>query len=239
MAYSFSGRVRYSEIGENGLLTLPGILNYFQDCSTFQSEEVGLGIEVLKEWKRFWVLSAWQVIVDRYPSLGEEIRTCTWAYSFRSFLGMRNFCMETKNGERIAYANTYWTYINAENGFPVKLTERDTKGYELEEKLEMNYAPRKIVLPKEYEKQESFSIQKHHLDTNHHVNNCQYVQMALEVLPRDILVSQVRVDYKKSAVLGDKIFPETAQKKDRVIVRLCDEDRKPYAVIEFKTGCRS
>ena len=63
--------------------------------------------------------------------------------------------------------------------------------------------------------------------------------MALEVLPRDILVSQVRVDYKKSAVLGDKIFPETAQKKDRVIVRLCDEDRKPYAVIEFKTGCRS
>ena len=45
MAYSFSGRVRYSEIGENGLLTLPGILNYFQDCSTFQSEEVGLGID--------------------------------------------------------------------------------------------------------------------------------------------------------------------------------------------------
>ena len=49
MAYSFSGRVRYSEIGENGLLTLPGVLNYFQDCSTFQSEEVGLGMEVLKE----------------------------------------------------------------------------------------------------------------------------------------------------------------------------------------------
>ena len=49
MAYSFSGRVRYSEIGENGLLTLPGILNYFQDCSTFQSEEVGLGIDILKD----------------------------------------------------------------------------------------------------------------------------------------------------------------------------------------------
>ena len=94
MAYSFSGRVRYSEIGENGLLTLPGVLNYFQDCSTFQSEEVGLGMEVLKEWKRFWVLSAWQVIVDRYPYLGEEITTSTWAYGFRCFLGMRNFWVE-------------------------------------------------------------------------------------------------------------------------------------------------
>ena len=98
MAYSFSGRVRYSEIGENGLLTLPGILNYFQDCSTFQSEEVGLGIDILKEWKRIWVLSAWQVVVDRYPYMGERIKTSTWAYGFRGFMGLRNFTMETEAG---------------------------------------------------------------------------------------------------------------------------------------------
>ena len=79
MAYSFSGKVRYSEIGENGLLTLPGILNYFQDCSTFQSEDVGLGMKSLKERNRFWVLSAWQVIINRYPDFGEEIRPSTWA----------------------------------------------------------------------------------------------------------------------------------------------------------------
>ena len=115
MIYSFDGRVRYSETGENGLLTLPGILNYFQDCSTFQSEEVGLGLKVLKEWNRFWVLSAWQVIVERYPAMGEQIRTSTWAYGFRGFMGFRNFTMDTANGERLAYANTFWTYINREN----------------------------------------------------------------------------------------------------------------------------
>lgn len=98
---------------------------------------------------------------------------------------MRNFCMETEDGERIAYANTYWTYINAENGLPVKLTERDTAGYEMEEKLDMDYAPRKIILPGEYEQQEAFAVQKHHLDTNHHVNNCQYIQMAMDYLPAD------------------------------------------------------
>ena len=65
MAYSFSGRVRYSEIGENGLLTLPGVLNYFQDCSTFQSEEVGLGMEVLKEWKK--ILGIIRMAGDRGP----------------------------------------------------------------------------------------------------------------------------------------------------------------------------
>lgn len=45
MSYSFKGRVRYSEIGEDGCLTLPGIQNYYQDCCTFQSENIGQGME--------------------------------------------------------------------------------------------------------------------------------------------------------------------------------------------------
>ena len=195
MAYSFSGRVRYSEIGENGLLTLPGILNYFQDCSTFQSEEVGLGIDILKEWKRIWVLSAWQVVVDRYPYMGERIKTSTWAYGFRGFMGLRNFTMETEGGERLAYANTFWTYIDAENGLPVRLEAKDTDAYrgkdgKMESKLDMEYAPRKIVLPEDYEQQDSFAVQKHHLDTNHHVNNCQYIRMAADFLPEDFVMNK-------------------------------------------------
>ena len=35
--YTFDGRVRYSEVGEDGLLTMQSLLDYFQDCSTFQS----------------------------------------------------------------------------------------------------------------------------------------------------------------------------------------------------------
>ena len=33
MKYSFTSRIRYSEIGEDGNLTLPGLINYFQDLS--------------------------------------------------------------------------------------------------------------------------------------------------------------------------------------------------------------
>ena len=49
MNYSFNSRVRYSETGENGKLTLPGVLNYFQDCCTFHAESVGLGGDVLSK----------------------------------------------------------------------------------------------------------------------------------------------------------------------------------------------
>lgn len=146
---------------------------------------------------------------------------------------MRNFCMETKGGERLAYANTYWTYINAENGLPVKLTERDTAAYGLEPKLDMDYAPRKIKLLGEYEQQEAFAVQKHHLDTNHHVNNCQYVQMAMDYLPADFRIHQMRAEYKQQARLHDVICPARAVEDTKTTILLNDQKSEPYAIVEF------
>ena len=47
--YAFDSRIRYSETDSEGRLTLNALLNYFQDCSTFHSEDVGLGIGYMKE----------------------------------------------------------------------------------------------------------------------------------------------------------------------------------------------
>lgn len=71
--YRFQGRVRYSEIDEEGKITLPGIINYFQDCSTFQSEDCGAGLSYLKENNRAWVLNSWQIVLCKYPKISENI----------------------------------------------------------------------------------------------------------------------------------------------------------------------
>ena len=41
--YEFDSRVRYSEVDHHGTMTVPALINYFQDCSTFQSEDLGIG----------------------------------------------------------------------------------------------------------------------------------------------------------------------------------------------------
>ncbi|MDO4273716.1 MAG: thioesterase [Eubacteriales bacterium] len=233
MSYSFNGRVRYSETGENGCLTLPGILNYFQDCCTFHSESIGQGMEVLKKRGKGWVLSAWQVVVDRYPRLGEDICTTTWPYDFRGFLGYRNFTMDTAQGERLAYANTLWTHMNAAAGFPEKLQPEDTAGYEINEKLDMIYAPRKISIPKDRTAREGFLVQKHHLDTNHHVNNCQYVSMAADYLPSGFKIHQMRAEYKQQAKFNDMICPEVSVEDGKITVLLNDEGGKVITIVEF------
>ena len=231
--YTIESRIRFSEIDHTEQITLPGIVNYFQDCSIFQSEDIGFGIEYLKGQKRAWVLSSWQVVADRYPRLGEKIRVSTWASGFKGMLGSRNFCMEDETGMRVAYANSLWVYMDVEKGRPARPDRREIELYGTEEPLPMEYAPRKIELPGNLEDGEPFPVRKYHIDTNEHVNNCQYVQMAQEALKEPMDVRKLRVEYKKSAVYGDIIYPRTAYEEDRAVVELCDGAGKAYAVVEF------
>ena len=103
--FEFDGRVRYSEIGHRGTMTLPALVDYFQDCTTFHSESVGLGMERLRKEKKAWVLSYWQVIVERYPKLNEKITVGTFPTAFKGLFGNRNMYMLDAEGKRIACAN--------------------------------------------------------------------------------------------------------------------------------------
>lgn len=235
MKYSFDSRVRFSETGEDGRLTLPGVLNYFQDCCMFHAESVGLGLNALREKDRVWVLSSWQVIVEEYPTLGTQIKVSTLPYEFKGFLGLRNFTIETADGRRIAWANSVWTHLAISNGLPVRLKAEDMEPYGLCDKLDMDYAPRKMKLPVEMVQQGSFAVQKQHLDSNHHVNNCQYVCMAADFLPEDFKILQTRAEYKMQAKLGDVLYPKVCEDMEagKVTVSLDDQEGRPYAVVEF------
>ncbi|MBR4993014.1 MAG: acyl-[Lachnospiraceae bacterium] len=71
MAYEFKSRIRYSETDSNGYLSLEALMNYFQDASTFQSEELGVGLEPLYKLGLAWVVASWQIEIERFPKLLE------------------------------------------------------------------------------------------------------------------------------------------------------------------------
>ena len=232
--YTFDSKVRFSEVDHTGRITLPGIINYFQDCSTFQSESIGLGVDYFAEHNRAWILTYWQVVIEEYPRLAQEINIATWATEFKSMLGKRNFCMTDTEGKKLAYANSVWAYMDMKKGRPCRPAKEEVEAYRPETPLDVEFAPRKIVLPKELEDGESFPVRRHQIDTNEHVNNCQYIQMAIDVVPECERAGQIRVEYKKSAVMGDIIYPKMAVEEQRKIVELCDAEGNPYAVVEFK-----
>ena len=209
------------------------LLNYFQDASTFQSEALGVGGKYLLEHNLVWVLSSWQIVVDRYPRLCEEVVTGTFPYAFKGCLGYRNFIMRTADGEVLARANSLWTLLNLQQQTMAYPTERMKQAYELEERLPMEYAGRKIAVPEGGVQEDPIVVRKHHLDTNKHVNNGQFVDIAMNSLAADFAIGQMRAEYKMQAHLGDELIPYVVRSPQLCIVSLRSREGKPYAVVEF------
>lgn len=233
--YTFESRVRYSEINhERGVLDISSIINYFQDCSTFQSMDLHIGIEYLQSKNRAWILNSWQVEFYKPILLGDYITIGTWPYDFKGFYGYRNFIIKNRNEEILAVANSIWIYIDTLTGRPAKATAEDT-GYQLEPAYPMDYTTRKIAIPNDTVMHPTFPVIKSNIDSYNHVNNGQYIKMAEEFLPKEYKVSKMRVEYRKQALLGDIILPKTAMENDRYLVVLCDLEENPYAIIEFQS----
>lgn len=232
--YSFKSRVRFSEVDGDLNITLPSIINYFQDCSTFHSESIGHGVEAMKKEGLAWILSSWQIIVNRYPRLYEEITVSTWAYGWKSFFGFRNYKMEDSEGNLIAYANTNWIYMNIRTGRPVRIPREVSDLYQCEPPLPMEKSSRKIAVPETGLAKDPIVVHKFDIDSNNHVNNERYVPMAQECLPDGFRTRQLRVEYRNSAKYGDTIYPVITTEGSKITVCLNDAGNAPYAVVEFE-----
>jgi len=235
--YTYQSRIRYSETDENGHLRLQSLLDYFQDCSTFHSEDIGLGLGYCKEHHVVWVMSSWQIVVERYPDMGERVVIGTLPYDFKGFVGYRNFFMADEAGNKLAYANTIWGLLNVDTMKPALPDENMLKGYVLEPKLDMNYAPRKIKIPSDCAAGELIQIKNHHLDTNHHVNNGQFIRIAMDALGQDYQVAQLRAEYKKQVFLGEILTPYLAETGEGVhVVALKNAQDDVCCVVELTEG---
>lgn len=235
--YQFNSRVRYSETGEDGHLTLTSVINYFQDCSTFHSEDCHIGMAYLEARRRAWMLSSWHLVVWRYPGLGEEIAVGTWPYGNKGIYGYRNFVILDKEKKPLVEADSTWFLLDTDSGMPCRIREEDLLGYGAPEPpLALKKVSGKIDLSKACESLNPITVMPYHIDTNHHVNNAQYVEFAREAAGISFPIAELRADYRKAAVLGDVIWPKLDKKPGEVTVGLFNEQGKPYAAVWMKSG---
>ena len=235
--YTFDSRVRYSETDEYGRLSVLGIINYMQDCSTLQSEDAKVGVGFLDQNHKAWLLSSWRINIDRYPKLGEAITVGTWPTSFKGIYGYRDFVLRDRTGADLVRAHSIWFLYDTERQTPIRVQPEDTAPYGREEApLALDPSPRRLSVPEHFRAGEPVQIARHHLDTNHHVNNAQYVDMAREAIPQGLTIREIRADYKKAALLGDIVLPSVTEEEDGWwTVALKNTAGEAYAVIQLLT----
>ena len=232
--YEFESRIRYSEVGLDQKLRYTALMNYLQDCSTFQSEDLGIGLEYLYNFDLAWVVNSWQIDIIRLPKLGDRVIIGTLPYKLKGFIGYRNFYMkDAESGEYLAKANSVWTLINLKDVKPVKATQEMIDAYVLSEPIDMEYLDRKITLTGKESRMEPISVTRDNLDSNNHVNNEQYIQIAMRYIPSGYNINRLLVEYKKSAYLGDTFYPMLIENDDYIGVSLDDSDGDTFVKVRF------
>ena len=230
--YEMKGRVRYSEVDENERLSVFGMINYFQDCCTQQSEDLGFGVKWLKARGLAWYIISWQIRIHEAPELGEEISVTTWL-NMEGYYGVREFAIASSDGKVLVEAHSIWLFMNTEKEMPARIPQ-EMENYGYVTGLHAHKERRKIPLPKNMEAAEPVLITRSLLDTNHHMNNGQYVRIAEQLLPEGARLSGLRVEYKKEARLGAHLYPWSKKDGNLFTVALTDEDANPYASVEFE-----
>ena len=251
--YSYNTRVRYSEIAEDKCASIVAIVNYFQDCCTFEAEDGGIGLSWLAERNTAWMLTGWQIHILRRPRYTEEIKVTTWACAFKFFVGKRSFTITNMDGEVLVYAMSEWAYVNTVRNLPEKnVPDRELEVYGITTSIEERFEDfgleayvkandekavfkGKIQAPDiaDMKEEAPIIITADNLDTNHHVNNGQYVALAKSVIPEEIDVKHFRAEIKRQSVLGDTIIPYIYRESDKIVVILNDEEGNLKLITEF------
>lgn len=233
--YEFSSNIRFSECSPDAHLSLHALVNYFQDCAVGHACAVDRGPNTWRDEHYGWMVTSWQIRIKRYPKLGEVVRVRTHAYRFRGFEADRNIALFDEAGEMIALADSKWIYFDTEAGRPKRVPEIEVQSYGIDPEIELDVPKlqRHIKMPAENVKtKQPFKVRTTNLDTNGHVNNEQYIQMALAYLPAGIRVTELRVQYLRQAVLGDLLEPKVCQTEEGYTVAL-ELEGKPCALMQF------
>ena len=141
--------------------------------------------------------------------------------------------MEDADGNLLAYANSVWVLVNTQTGRPVKVPQEFADTYGLEPQLEMDCAKRKIQIPDDMKQNGEIVVPQFFIDSNQHMNNEKYIMLAQQQLPTGFEISELRVEYRKEAKLGDTIISFVKTADEQVTVVLADEGKRPYAVVMF------
>lgn len=235
--YSFESRVRYSECDETGRLSLVSTIDYLQDCSTFQSEELGQGFASLEARHLAWVLAMWRIEVEDLPALGDRIRVSTWCYEMTRAHALRCFEIEAADGRSLVRADSQWIMFDAERGHATRVAEDQLVYRSDAPRLEMGPLDRRLRASGEGTQLAPVRVRPHNLDTNRHVNNAQYVMFAAEALG-DAVLSRTRgcvsVLYRQMAHLDDLLVPVAYPCERGWDVDLTDGSGGTYALVRFQ-----
>ena len=231
--YSLKIRVTTSTCDSEGRLKLYSALQMMQDCSEMWIDSEPGVKQFFAEQNMAQLLASRQVELIRVPEYKEELTVTSTVYGMKPMFGFRNTFIYDAEGKPCYRTWSMGAFVDKSNGKLKRVDDATIDSMTLEPQLEMNYKDRRIILPKEgSEILDPIKVLRADIDYNKHLNNANYIRMAMELLPEDFEVKGLRVEYRVPAKLGDQLIPTLFQIDDGIIVSL-SIGSEVSAIMEF------
>ena len=108
-------RAMSSMSDDNTRMSIPALLDAFQDISGIHAYNTGISGPDLEEKGIFWIVSKMKLRIMRRPEENEELTLSTWIQKADRASAERD-CSLTKGDELLAYSRTIWAALRRDNG---------------------------------------------------------------------------------------------------------------------------
>ncbi len=203
--YAHKYLVGYSDVDRNDRMKLSRIIDLFQNIATWHSKSIGYGTHEMMSLKLGWLVLAWKIKILKYPQADENIEIRTWSKTPKGLHAFRDFEILNENGEPMVLATSSWILYDLEAKRPVRLLKDMIDGYGAIDRNALDEEISKLKDEKIDGETLDIQITKRDIDTNHHVNNAKYVEFFEEMLPENVLINELEIQYKRQTLLGEKL----------------------------------
>ena len=171
-------RVMSSMSDHNTQMSIPAMLDAFQDITGLHAYETGISGPDLEEKGLFWVVSKLKLRVLRRPDENEQLRISTWIQKPER-ASIERDCSLTKGDEVLAYSRCIWAALRRDNGRIAQMsTFYPESDYDIARPDEEPFAR----INKDFRDAEEtgrYTIRSVDIDRGGHMNNVNYVRVML------------------------------------------------------------
>ena len=235
--YEKEFEVMLKDIDKNNKMRLSSYLNFMQEIGAFHSAEFGYGINDEPKTHKAWIVTAWDLKIFRRPKWNEKIFMRSWIGKIDKLYHYRDYEVLDSENNVIAKAVAQWVMVdtitkkiqiadkNMIEKFPV-VTREDFDNVIPKVSTKINI--------EELEKIYECKVQKRDVDTNNHMNNIIYLDLALEGLDDEYIdnVSEIQIYYKAECKYEDEIV--FMKDKDNKVYILEKNKEKLHTVVVLK-----
>lgn len=208
--YSYNLKVDFSDVGENNRLSNKGILRIMQEVAGLNSDAKGYGLNDTPKTGLAWLILNWKLKVFSRPKWNTNLTIKTWTRSSNPLFSYRDLEIHDDKNNLIAIATSKWILFDVNKKSITKLPQEVQESFNcIDKSVFSEKIKEKLKEPESSKLILKYKIQRRDIDTNHHVNNLNYLDYAYEALPEGVYsnmnFSNIEIMYKHEAKLGDTL----------------------------------